>query len=1541
MKQNLRKLLYCLVGIVLAFHTHAQTQTTNYNVPFESGQQNMWGPSWNAFTLNINKNLFDLPWNESYNSGNGGIVSILGMQFGAAIDVSFSGRIGANLILDGFTTGTVEVEYPIDVSLVMNQDQTYDQGDTVSIQTDYTVDDTASLTSDYPSLGEIKLDVYFQFAGHLGATLCMFGCTTFDIIPSFDTGLHTLHVMQIDVSGAHFFGFDNYVILGQSFYYNYPGLPLQSSSIPNDPLGQFGLSAWLNLPYVITDDTLIGKNLSACGDSIYAQLSLDIFDCLAGVLGEIAPVAPPPADAVLEALSLIFENLANSYQFGIAEVHWNLFDAGFNVNLINNQCFNFNPTVYGKFEFPLPVDYAVYNGGGTIQSQGTSSVIDLKLGEDLKYKFPCYYEDISITPTFSIDGQFRNHTFDILSLNFWASALEIGASIPQIQITPAIHIPSICVTLGYPCGFIDWCTYDVCTPEINIPAVVFPGISFDYGPLWSYSDTLAQTSYDWFDQTWALEGFSSYRENPFVMKAKPLTSSVSVTNVSCYGNNTGAIDLSTQAVSPANPYTYTWTNGATTQDVSNLPAGSYQVEIRDAHDCPLYNGGVILQPADSVSISALPIDKLCNSGANTGSIDINVNGGTSPYTYSWSSGQTTQDISSLNAGSYTVTVTDGAGCIKTLATTINEPTLLGQVGSIQALACNGIATGEITANAYGGELPYQYSWSSGQTTSSIQNIPAGNYTLTVTDANGCINSSNYLVSQPAAALALSAVSTNILCKGDATGAIDISTMGGTAGYTYNWSNNSGVMMPNQTEDLSGLLAGTYTLNVVDQNGCQSQLTQTITEPATIMSTMPVLQDINCNGDATGQIDPSISGGTPGYGYTWSTGATSPILSSVTAGNYSLTVQDNNGCTKVFNYTLTQPASPVTLSLSNTNVKCFGDSSATITSSTSGGTQPYNYSWNTGQSSANLADLPAGNYVLNILDSKGCPQNANVTITQPAAALASTGVVTDINCYGDQTGSIALSPSGGTAPYQYQWTNGDSLILTQATPTITGLPANSYSALLTDNNGCKVRYNFTVNQPAAALSMQTDSITDVKCFGMPTGAADISIFGGTSPYSYAWSNGASSQDLSSIGYGTYYLTVTDSKGCTILDSATISQPPNAVVANATATSVKCFGGTDGTVISSVVGGISPYTYLWSNGATSNDIIGVPAGTYSLTVTDKNACVSVTGATVNQPAQALVVTPTITDVQCYGAKNGQVVITMTGGVPPYSYNWGNQDEILLNHFSETINDLDTGTYFIRVTDRNGCVNEQYLVINEPQQVKITDSIITNLCYGDSTGAIYVSVTGGTPTYTYLWSNGATTQNAGSLTSGVYTIQVTDAQACNYADTMYVSQPQQLILANSQVQEVSCEDQSDAMISVSAYGGVYPYTYLWNNGGTSNHIDSIKPASYSLLLTDANGCKANFNFVVDESEVKCVEMPNTITPNGDNYNDTWIIKNLDLYPNASVKIFNKWGNLLYDSKGKYKPWDGTYNNQPLPSEVYYYIIVLGNADDDQYTGTITIIR
>ncbi len=228
----------------------------------------------------------------------------------------------------------------------------------------------------------------------------------------------------------------------------------------------------------------------------------------------------------------------------------------------------------------------------------------------------------------------------------------------------------------------------------------------------------------------------------------------------------------------------------------------------------------------------------------------------------------------------------------------------------------------------------------------------------------------------------------------------------------------------------------------------------------------------------------------------------------------------------------------------------------------------------------------------------------------------------------------------------------------------------------------------------------------------------------------------------------------------------------------------------------------------------------------------------------------------------------------------------------------------------------------------------------CYGGNNGAIDLTLTGGTLPYSTVWSDGQTTEDAVNLISGEYTYTVTDAQGCLIFDSVFVAQPDSIDI-NYEIIPVSCVDQSDASILVGTFGGTPPYTYLWTDGSVEENLEGIAPGDYELLITDNYGCTNTFAFVIEINEKECLIIPNTFTPNGDDYNDTWVIGNIELYPNTVVKIFNKWGNEVYSTEGVYVPWDGTFNGNPMPSEVYYYVIVLNNNEDNQYTGNVIIVR
>jgi gliding motility-associated-like protein len=320
--------------------------------------------------------------------------------------------------------------------------------------------------------------------------------------------------------------------------------------------------------------------------------------------------------------------------------------------------------------------------------------------------------------------------------------------------------------------------------------------------------------------------------------------------------------------------------------------------------------------------------------------------------------------------------------------------------------------------------------------------------------------------------------------------------------------------------------------------------------------------------------------------------------------------------------------------------------------------------------------------------------------------------------------------------------------------------------------------------------------------------------------------------------------------------------------------------------------------------------------------------------------LTVVPTVTDATCYNYSDGSIVLGITGGTQPYYFSWANNQEIIFNNPSETLDGLVASNYLVRVHDKNGCSWEQVVTVGQPApfvtQIASTDA----LCFGSADGTSDLSVTGGTLPYTYLWSDGSLSEDVTGQLAGVYTVTITDAQGCVVRDTTTIGQPNEILIYGS-ITDLSCIDQSDASIEVSVQGGVYPYTYNWSTGATSEDIADLIAGNYTLIVTDFQGCTRTETFTISTVNNDCVNPVNTFTPNGDNYNDTWIIENLYLYPNATVEVFNKWGNLVHSQTGVYVPWDGTHLGNALPSDVYYYIIDLYNDQQNKYTGSITIIR
>ncbi len=770
---------------------------------------------------------------------------------------------------------------------------------------------------------------------------------------------------------------------------------------------------------------------------------------------------------------------------------------------------------------------------------------------------------------------------------------------------------------------------------------------------------------------------------------------------------------------------------------------------------------VVVTTRPNIQLQELEDDSCYHSGAGS----IRVSGsGNAPFTYSWSNGDADSLAQNLMAGSYTVTVTDDFGCTNNQNYTVDEPPLFEVIASVTSdyngrdISCFDESDGSALATANGGVSPYDYSWLSlGATTAAVSNLAAGEYIVEVTDDSGCKARDTVTLTEPAL-LAISGTVTDILCFGTTSGAIDVSISGGTTPYSSLWSNNA------TSEDLSNLSSGSYTDTVRDANGCEAIRSFSISQPGAAINLSATSTDILCNGNATGSINLSVSGGLAPYSYNWSNGAGTEDISNLTAGTYTVTVTDDNNCTEDFSVTLSQPTA-INASLNAVNPVCQNDSRGSIDLTVNGGVPGYTFQWNNGEQTEDLIDLYAGLYSCEITDDNGCTELVQATLTDPDAVSIS-GTTTDVLCYGASTGSIDITPSNGTLPYTFDWSNSTG------SEDPSGLAAGLYSVNVIDNNSCGGFISFVIDQPDTSVYVSSSIVVDVACFGNQTGSVNIEVNGGTPPYDYMWSNSAVTQDISLLAAGSYSVDITDDNGCLFSFSASVDEPAELTLSESH-TDVLCFGGSSGSIDVSTAGGTGPYTYQWGGGQQTEDLDNIPVGAYSLMATDDNGCTDNISVIIDQPSAALSLDSDTTAVLCFGGVDGSIDLSVSGGTSPYSYAWDNSD------LSEDPDSLMAGTYSVTVTDANSCTATLSTMVTEPAGPLALTAEGNGICMGASNGVVSVTASGGTPGYSYLWSTGPNDTLAvlSGLPVGIYQVTVTDTNSCTELISATVEQPEGL--------------------------------------------------------------------------------------------------------------------------------------------------------------------
>ena len=921
-------------------------------------------------------------------------------------------------------------------------------------------------------------------------------------------------------------------------------------------------------------------------------------------------------------------------------------------------------------------------------------------------------------------------------------------------------------------------------------------------------------------------------ENP------PLEASVAVRNISCNGDSSGAIDLSVEG--GVAPYTYQWSNTATSQDISGLKTGQYSVSITDAEGCTKQVEAHVLEPSRFVAILESEVHVKCY-GDETGGINIRATGGSTPYTYEWSNGASTEDLVNIAAGEYTLIVSDNNGCSETIQTTITQPTRVTyEVKSATNLTCNGDLSGSIDISITGGVGPYNYRWNNGATTQDLVGIAAGNYSVTISEANGCTKTLEATITEPPLLQVKLDTVGHIFCNGNNTGFINISTAGGVPPYEYSWSH--GV----KTEDVSGLVAGKYSVTVNDSNGCSQTIGMDVKEPQPFVASLQQVKNILCNGETTGEIILDVRGGVKPYKFAWNSGDTTQNLISKPAGNYSVNITDKFGCTQSLSAVITQPDKLVASLVASENVSCFGGTDGSINITVVGGTTPYSYSWNNRSQLQDLTDIPAGTYSVDITDANGCvDSNIEVTITQPEELIAGLSDVKHIDTYGLSTGAIDVSVSGGTSPYVYSWSNGET------TQNIKDIPAGNYSLRVSDEQGCEKVLQTIVNQPPS-LDVTVSSVENILCSGNNSGSIAVDVTGGVEPYIYEWSSGDTTRNISEIPAGDYSLTVSDANGHRKTITAKVSQPTPINITVDQVTHIMCNGNDTGQAIVSVTGGVSPYQYQWSNGATTKDLSNVPAGSYSFSITDSNGCTDSVEITINEPEELTARIVSSTNINCNGDYTGEVQIEVSGGTVPYAYTWSNGAR------TRDISELPSGSYGVRIIDANGCSRELSTIIAQPPKLNAAiTQVIDNQCFGDSNGEITLDVSGGAGNYKFIWSHGDSTRSSTGLVAGEYEVIVRDSLGCEEKLAATITEPDRLTATIESIVDVSCFEESNGGIVVNIEGGSEPYTYSWNTGQSTQNLNNIVAGNYALSITDNKGCVVSVDAEVKEPPALVLEL------------------------------------------------------------------------------------
>ncbi len=927
-----------------------------------------------------------------------------------------------------------------------------------------------------------------------------------------------------------------------------------------------------------------------------------------------------------------------------------------------------------------------------------------------------------------------------------------------------------------------------------------------------------------------------------------------------------------------------------------------------------------------------------------GQITLSTSGGKAPYSYLWNTGDTTQSLTQLADGTYTVEISYASFCTYTDTFMLDGPEQLQVDASITQAKCAG-EPGAITLTVFGGTNPYNYAWSdTSLNTPNREALLPGNYTLTVSDSNDCEITESYQINEAPTQLQSTIDKQNPSCHGKTDGNIRISPTNGTPPYQYDWSTGA------NTATLFELGAGQYEVVISDANNCKDSIVVDLMNPEAPVTSATVNHP-RCFGDSNGNISLNTTGGSSPYTYKWSDGVDGPERDSLSAGSYMVIIADDQACEDTLDINLENPEQLAGEAIT-INPVCEGVDNGSIELSVTGGIPPYSFTWSNGNTSNVLSNLGPGTYTIEIKDSAACTDSLNVDLSYQDS-ITLNAETTEATC-GEANGSILLLISGGEPAYTITWDDTSINDIERK-----GLKAGIYTANVEDKNGCRQTTAIELNDNGK-LTVEA-IVTQPSCSGVDNGEIRLNVSDGAEPYTYVWYDDNGGDRREDLGPGDYSVTVKDSAGCQETKSFKLEWLSDEKLTITIVKSDPTCGHINGTINVQVDGGIPGYTYIWQDDSSLNVAYrdSLLNGWYDVSVVDSVGCVGNESAYLATGENLHVRTELIRDASCHDSKDAMALVTYSGGVEPYTISWDDGSN------GDTLKNAGAYNYLVVVEDANGCSGFRTVNITSPKVIEAVYNELRRPDCNTSNGIIDVEGWGGTGALSYSWVDApeVTSGRRENLPFDVYYFIAEDERGC--IDTSQIILPP--LFQNYAKVEIGFDDPicENNTMRIEVANAVHPgdaplFQWRVNNNPVSDlaeedffYSDSLNKGDVvTVFMVSSDTCVVGqpissplvIETSCDEVQDLAILIPNVFTPNDDGLNDTWRISALEgeyapLF--QRVMIYNRWGQLIHHQDGgDYIPWDGrVQNGERISLGSYYFVLELDGGRS--FSGSLTVLR